>query len=138
MLNYREILAESDFSVWEDMASRLASSYKIKIIQEPETFLVMMPAQDSVEQSKFYLGEVLITEAVVEIHGTPGYGFAMEDNPAQALAYAIINAALAHGIPEAEEIQNIMSQQEAILESQKRQEERMIASTRVNFAILEG
>jgi len=137
-LNYREILAESDFSVWEEMAGWLASSYEIKIIQQPETFLVMMPAQDSVEQSTFYLGEVLITEAVVEICGTPGYGFAMEDNPAQALAYAIINAALAHGVPEAADIEVLMVKQEAIIESQRRQEERLIASTRVNFSILEG
>lgn len=137
-MNYREILAESDFSVWEKITSQLASRYEIKIIQEPETCLVMMPAQDSVEQSSFYLGEVLITQAVVEIYGTPGYGFTLEDKPDQALGYAIIDAALSHGVPEARDIRLLLAEQEELINCQRRQEKRMIASTRVNFAILEG
>ncbi len=137
-MNYHEILAESDFSVWEEISMRLALRYEIKVVQEPETCLVMLPVQDSVEQSPFYLGEVLITEAVAEISGDQGYGFALEDNPERALAFAIINAALAHRVPETRDIELLLQQQEEIISNKRRQENRLIASTKVNFAILEG
>lgn len=137
-MNYRELLVESSLSIWEELAKKLASHYEVKIIQAPETCLVMMPARDSVEQSSFFLGELLVTEAVVEINGHRGYGLAMEDRPEHALTYAIIDAALNGNLPEAQEINVLVEQAQDEITSRLELEKRMIASTRVNFAILEG
>jgi alpha-D-ribose 1-methylphosphonate 5-triphosphate synthase subunit PhnG len=98
----------------------------------------MMPVQDSVEQSPFYLGEVLITEATVEIEGTIGYGFTLEVNLERALCFAIIDAALRHDLPEAREIQGLLARQTEIIKNKRLQEKRLIAATRVNFTTLEG
>jgi alpha-D-ribose 1-methylphosphonate 5-triphosphate synthase subunit PhnG len=137
-LTYREILAEGNSSVWESLSQRLAERYEIKMIQEPETCLIMMPVKDSVENSMFYLGEILITEAVVDLGGTQGYGFALEDRPEHALACAVIDAALSHGVQESTEIRLLLEQQKSEIEQKTMLEKRMIASTRVNFALLEG
>lgn len=137
-MNYREILAESDLSMWEEISVDLASHYQVKVIQEPETCLVMMPARDSARQNAFFLGEVLVTEAVVEIDGHRGYGLAMEDRPEQALTYAIIDAALNGNLPEAEQINQLLGEAREEINKRLEREKRMIASTRVNFAVLEG
>lgn len=137
-MDYREILTESSLSIWEEVSNKLASNYQVKVIQAPETCLIMMPALDSAQQGSFFLGELLVTEAVVEINGHRGYGLAMEDSPENALTYAIIDAALTGKLPETEEINQLLTQaQEEIIRGIE-QEKRMIASTRVKFTILEG
>lgn len=137
-MDYRASLVESSFLIWQKLGKKLASHYQVKIIQAPETCLVMMPARDSVERSSFYLGELLVTEAVVEINGHRGYGLAMEDRPEHALTYAIIDAALNGGLPEVEEIKQLLKQADDEINKRFELEKRMVASTRVNFAILEG
>ena len=137
-MNYSEILAESDFAVWSELAAKITSVYDIRIIEKPKTCLVMLPAKDCVEENPFYLGEVLITQAVVEINGQAGYGLVMEENPERALTFAIIDAVLNNSLPETKEIQAFLDEQQDKIQARRREENSKIAATRVNFAILEG
>jgi len=124
--------------VWEDMAEMIAGKYEIKVLQEPATCMTMMQAIDSVGHTPFYVGEVLMTEAVVSINGATGFGFVLEDEPVRALCMAIIDAALTASIAEEVEIKHIIAAEEQRILEGWRQEEKLVAATQVRFAIMEG
>lgn len=67
---------------------------------ENRTGLVMLPYTDSVEGITFHLGEVLIAEARVRLQGdrVEGYGSCLGRDLVQALALALLDAALRAGI----------------------------------------
>jgi len=137
-MELQEILAEGDFSIWRELAEAIAARRQIKVVQDPNTCLVMMKAKDSVGQTPFYLGEVIISEASVTVNGVKGFGFALEDEPAKALCFAIIDGALAAGVPEEGEIlQAVQREEKRLLEHRKREAD-LIAGTRVRFDIMEG
>jgi alpha-D-ribose 1-methylphosphonate 5-triphosphate synthase subunit PhnG len=137
-MEFREVLAEGNLSVWEDVAEMIAGKYEIKVLQEPVTCMTMMQAVDSVGKTPFYAGEVLMTEAVVSINGVTGFGFVLEDEPVRALCMAIIDAALTASIEEELEIKRIIAEEELCILEGQRQEEKLVAATRVRFAIMEG
>jgi alpha-D-ribose 1-methylphosphonate 5-triphosphate synthase subunit PhnG len=137
-MEFREVLAEGNLSVWEEVAEMIAGKYEIKVLQEPATCMTMMQAIDSVGQTPFYAGEVLMTEAVVSINGVTGLGFVLEDEPVRALCMAIIDAALTASIEEELEIKRIIAEEELCILEGQRQEEKLVAATRVRFAIMEG
>ena len=66
---------------------------KVDVLQN-RTGLVMVPHTDSVQGSVFHLGEVLVAEAWVRLGAQEGYGAVMGRDLAQALAVAILDAAL--------------------------------------------
>lgn len=66
---------------------------KVDVLQN-RTGLVMVPYTDSVQGSVFHLGEVLVAEARVRLGEQEGYGAVMGRDLPQALAVAILDAAL--------------------------------------------
>ena len=100
--------------------------------------MTMMQVLDSVGQTPFYAGEVLMTEAAVSINNAVGYGVALEDDTIRALCAAIIDAALLAEVAEAGEIRNAIAREEQRILARRQQEEALIAATRVRFAIMEG
>lgn len=140
-MNVRErtfIYAEGDFETFEKLADMVLDRSGIKIVREPRTCLVMMKTLDSVEQAPFYLGEVLITEAAVELDGITGFGFALENQPVKALCFAVMEAALEANHETAPLIREALEVQAAALEKRRRRERSMLAGTRVNFDVMEG
>ena len=57
-----------------------------EFIRPPETGLLMMELKDTFDTG-FYLGEVLITEAMAGINGLQGYAMAIGDCPVKAGAW---------------------------------------------------
>jgi alpha-D-ribose 1-methylphosphonate 5-triphosphate synthase subunit PhnG len=137
-MELQDILAEGDVRVWAELAEKISSRHPVRVLRPPETGLVMMRVRDSVEESDFYLGEVLVTEAVVEINGARGFGLILEDEPEKALCFAVIIAALAADLPDKEEFQAVVDQQRRLVEAANGRKDGMVAGTRVRFAIMEG
>ena len=137
-MDFREIIAEGNQAVWLDLAQDIANRNEVRVMQQPESCTVMLQAIDSVGLTPFYLGEVLVTEASVAIGNSIGYGFVMEDDPQQALCMAIIDAALAAGLPDDDLIRKRIAAEAALIAVRQRQEDALIAATRVNFEIMEG
>jgi alpha-D-ribose 1-methylphosphonate 5-triphosphate synthase subunit PhnG len=76
------------------------------------TGLVMLPYTDSAEGTVFHLGEVLVSEAHVALEGgAQGYALCTGRDRAQALAIALIDAAIAAGI-EIARIDSFLDEQE--------------------------
>jgi alpha-D-ribose 1-methylphosphonate 5-triphosphate synthase subunit PhnG len=134
----REILAEGAYMVWLRLAEEIAKNHDIQVLRAPETCTMMLQAVDSVGQTPFYLGEVLMTEAAVAIGGQTGYGFALEDEPERAVCIAVIDAALAAEVAMSEYIGKIIAAEAERIMTRRRQEKSLVAATKVNFAIMEG
>ncbi|HMM19680.1 MAG TPA: phosphonate C-P lyase system protein PhnG [Selenomonadales bacterium] len=137
-MDFREIIAEGELGVWLEAAQAIADNHEVRVLKQPETCIVMLQATDSVGFTPFYLGEVLITEAVVEINGTAGYGFVLEDDPQRALCMAVLEAALAAGVSETETVRRLVAEEAGRIAERQRMENGLVAATRVEFAIMEG
>ncbi len=61
------------------------------------TGLAMLPMEETVSGETFYLGEVLLSEAHVQISGAEGYAACLGRDLEQALAIALLDAAYAAG-----------------------------------------
>ena len=133
-----KIMAEGDFQVFNDIAREIIAAGDIRVIRESRPGLVMMQARDSVDGQPFNLGDVLMAEAVVELHGCRGYGFALGDEPDQAMCRAVLEAALLCGHPLAAKIMAALKKEAAAIEEGKVREMAAIARTRVDFEVMEG
>ncbi len=137
-MDFREIMADGDLETWLSLAQAIAGRNPVEILLPPETCTAMLQTVDSVGDTPFYLGEVLMSEAAVSISGVAGYGFALEDEPQRALCIAIVDAALAAGVPDAPAIRRTLDGEAAKARERQRRYESLVAATKVNFAIMEG
>src|SRR5262249_25920817 len=96
------------------------------------TGLVMLPMEDSARGATFYLGEVLIAEAHVRLGGTEGYAACVGRDLEQALAAAIVDAALAGGIIE-DQVAPFVARQAAALAEQDANRLRQVEATRIEM-----
>ena len=104
----------------------------VKVIKQ-NTALVMMRARDSVEREVFNLGEVLVSEAEVEIEGVVGYSIVLGDDTEKALAGAILDAVCEIKHPLREKIIKMLNQEKNYYEKEKAKEYAKIKSTKVEF-----
>jgi alpha-D-ribose 1-methylphosphonate 5-triphosphate synthase subunit PhnG len=63
-------------------------------VLENRTGLVMLPAQDNAHGTRFFLGEVLVSEARVRVDGVEGYGVCLGRDLEQSLAVGILDTFL--------------------------------------------
>jgi len=138
MTERTRIVSEGNLEAFTGIAAEVMAGGGIKVIREPVTGLVMMRVRDSVEGKPFNLGEVLITEAVVEMDNCCGYGFAQGDAPDRAMCMAVLEAALAAGHPLAPVIREVLEKEALALAERKKREAALIDRTRVNFETMEG
>jgi alpha-D-ribose 1-methylphosphonate 5-triphosphate synthase subunit PhnG len=73
---------------------------QIDVISPPTVGMVMARAIDGALGETFNLGEVLVTEARVQVGGVEGWGMVAGSRPDHALAVAVVDAALAGAHPD--------------------------------------
>ena len=93
-----KVLAKADRQTVAAISSDILKSYRPVIIKEPGKTLAMIKMREPVKNSLFYIGEVIVCEAVVEIDGTKGVAVLMGDDTEKNLNMAIIDAAFNKGI----------------------------------------
>lgn len=138
-LDYQKIsyiVAEGELEVLVTLAEELLQAAEIKVIQEPAASLVMMRALESVQGYPFNLGEVLITECVVEVNGVPGRGFALGDEPERALCLALFDAATRGNHPLTARIMAVLREEEDKIRRRERAEFSLVSRTRVEFEVM--
>lgn len=68
-------------------------------VLQSRTGLVMLPMRDTVQETDFHLGDVLVAEAHVRLaDGTEGYGLIVGRDLERAMAMAVLDAARTAGI----------------------------------------
>lgn len=125
-----KILARADAAIIARLAEELKLTHSFTMVKEPNKTLTMVKMREPVKESLFYIGEVLVCEAVIELDGTRGMAVTMGDDFEKVLNMAIIDAAYNRGVFEREpELLRLEAEQR--LTEQKRNAMHM--KTMVNF-----
>ncbi|MEG6586447.1 phosphonate C-P lyase system protein PhnG [Dendrosporobacter sp. 1207_IL3150] len=102
-MNRRErtqILVDGSPQLAKELASEIEASYAVNVIEQPNNGLVMLKMRENAKRSLFYLGEVIVVEAKVEINGHLGLGIVIGTNENLAYYLAVIDAAYNAALPE--------------------------------------
>lgn len=138
-MNKKEItgaLSRASKEEIKSLVEPITDTYKIEIMKAPQKGLVMVKVRESIKQSLFYLGEVLVTECMVMVNGIKGVSVMAGDDFEKVLNSAIIDAILNGDFPESLTILNQLKELD-----QKQQKERgirnsQILKSKVNFNIM--
>lgn len=132
-----EILINGSQKLPEELAHIINETYQVKVIQEPESGLVMLKVRETSQKSLFYPGEVLVTECKVQIEGTIGIGIVTGDQQDLAYNLAVIDAAFEADLPETNGWMEALENEEKVIEEQRAAANQSILKTKVNFETMD-
>ncbi|RDW15851.1 phosphonate C-P lyase system protein PhnG [Oceanobacillus arenosus] len=132
-----QILIQSDHRLAKDFAESIIQNYNCQEIVAPHYGLTMVKMRESAKNSLFYIGEVLVTEAKVEINNQIGIGIVvgMQDELARHLA--IIDAAYKANLPETMEWNSQLQRAEQQVINKRAKEQAELFETKVNFETMD-
>ncbi len=133
-----KIMANMDRDEVSKLAYEVKQNYEITVVKPPHKTLTMVKVRESVKQTLFYLGEVIVSEAIIEIQGTKGMAVTMGDDFDKVLDMAIIDCAFNIQFDGCQNILNQLLKEE---HSQRLQKEKINAvhlKTMVNFNTMSG
>lgn len=132
-----EILINGSQKLVEDIAHCIKDQYQVKVIQEPESGLVMLKVRETSQKSLFYPGEVLVTECKVQIDGRIGIGIVTGDQPELSYNLAVIEAAYENMLPETIGWMKLLEDEEKVIQEQRAAANHSILKTKVNFETMD-
>lgn len=124
------IMTKADAGEIAALAKDLKERYAVVVVQPPERTLAMIRMREPVRERLFYLGEVMVGEAIVELDGAKGMAVSLSDTPDKILDMAIIDAACNRGVFTGEA--RLLALEAAQLDFE-RKENAMHRKTMVNF-----
>ena len=130
-----KVLVKADRNDVAALSADIQKTYRPVIVKEPAKTLTMIKLRDPVKQGLFFIGEVIVCEAAVEIDGVQGISVLMGDAADKALDMAIIDAAVNKGV---------FIGMDKLAELEKKQNERVMQEntmhlkTMVNFESMDG
>lgn len=137
-MDFQLVITKMDNSSVKELI-QLLSPEEINVTKSPELGLLMMISNDSFG-TDFCLGEILVTEAVVEYKGLKGYAMVMGDEPERAVLAASVNAVLQADIDAMKDLRrkviDFITVKAKKITKEEEIEKRLIAQTRVNFEIM--
>ena len=93
-----KILARAGKEQVKRLADEIKENYSPVIVRAPEKSLTMIRLREPVQESLFYLGEVIVSEAIVDLDGAKGVAVIMGDDFDKVLDMAVIDAACNKGV----------------------------------------
>jgi phosphonate C-P lyase system protein PhnG len=120
-----------------ELVVELEGVYPITVTRAPSVCLAMIPAEDSLEKQKFYLGEALTTECEVLVDQLPGYGLCLGDEPVRTYCMAVIDAFIHGGSSVPARVEAFLQRQQAVLAREEQEERDLILQTQVDFKLME-
>ncbi len=136
MSNHYQVLAYCNEEQLGNLATMVLENYsasQVKLLSGPQAGLVMLRMQESVANSQFNAGEVLVTEVRLELDGQFGFGMLTGDRPRQALAIALVDAALRKQDQLSRRLESELAELAYQLELQRQQLQELVASSKVTF-----
>lgn len=135
-----EALIESDPSLAGELAALIEAITEPVEVVPPRQGLVMNQVRETARNSRFYLGEALMSECRVRIGDTEGLGVALGTNGNLARALAIIDAAYAlpEPLPVMEEIERRIAAAEQEVERRRERDATETMASRVSFDTMGG
>ncbi|WP_449355077.1 phosphonate C-P lyase system protein PhnG [Virgibacillus natechei] len=132
-----EILIRGESSLAHKFAAEIVQTYDCLEIIAPHYGLTMVKMRESAKNSLFYLGEVLITEAKVEIQEQIGIGLVTGMEMELAKNLAIIDAAYKARLPEVSKWEEELLRAEQYIREVKAKEQAELFETKVNFETMD-
>jgi alpha-D-ribose 1-methylphosphonate 5-triphosphate synthase subunit PhnG len=130
-------LCECAIEPLKALVTDLETTYQVNVKKSPSICLAMVPAQDSLEAQKFYLGEALATECEVEVDGHHGFGLCLGEEPARAYCLAVLDALIFGGATVPSNVQAFLREQERVVAKRDQDEFDLILQTQVDFKLME-
>jgi len=120
-----------------ELGARVAAEHPgtVKLLTGPRLGLVMLAVRESVAESTFYAGELLVTEVTLELAGGYGFGMVVGNDPHRALASALVDAALGVDGDLSAQLRRELDDLAAGIAEQQRQAFRAVAATKVEFTV---
>jgi alpha-D-ribose 1-methylphosphonate 5-triphosphate synthase subunit PhnG len=140
-VNHYHILANCPEEQACQLASIVLQSYQqsqVKLLSGPRQALVMLRVRETVANSVFHAGEVLVTEVKLELDGQFGFGMIMGESPRRAMAVALVDAALRKGGLVADQLQRELVELDRQLTKQNQQIQALVARTKADFERMEA
>lgn len=137
-MNYYQLLAQSSEESVCELAAIVLQAYptgNIKLLSGPQRGLVMLRVRETVANSQFNAGEILVTEVKLELDGQFGYGIAMGDCPRKAMAIALVDAAIRKGGAVLQQLDAPLGELSRQLHESYQHTYTMAASTKVDFEV---
>lgn len=132
-----QILIQGEPTLAEQLAESIAANYNYQEIIAPRYGLTMVKMRESAKNSLFYMGEVLITEAKIEVENSIGIGIIVGMEEALARNLAIIDAAYKANLPESAAWEEaLILAENKIKESHAKQQEKLF-ETKVDFQTMD-
>ncbi|KPI47131.1 phosphonate metabolism protein PhnG [Clostridioides difficile] len=104
-----KILININLEKLEKIYSMIKDTSSISIIKNPNLATVMVRANESVKNTTFNLGEILVTECSVKVDESLGYGIVAENNYKKAIYLAAIDAVLHSNNIKFDELKNYIN-----------------------------
>ena len=127
------ILIEGPSGLARKLSEEIEGKYDVKTIEEPNSGLVMLKMRENSKRSLFYLGEVIVVEAKVEVEGKLGIGIVTGNNEELAYWLAVIDAAFNAELAETKTWEKLLQQEAEELYASIAEESERILRTKVNF-----
>lgn len=132
-----EILIRGNKKLSNILREEIESKYKITVINEPNYGLVMIKTRESAQNTLFYLGETLVTEATVYVNGKIGLGIVQGDEPELAYNLAVIDGAYNVNAIETEKWKKLLIEEEKEIEKLDKIKNNKILETKVKFETMD-
>ena len=129
------ILARAGKEQVRQLADEIKSAYSPVIVKAPEKSLTMIRMREPVQESLFYLGEVSVSEAIVDLEGAKGIAVLMGDDFDKVLDMAVIDAACNKGVFQR---YDVLEQLEKEQTHRLERENAMFMQTMVNFQSMDS
>lgn len=125
----------------ETLAAEIAGHCDVRDITLPQSGLGLLKLPDSALNDLYFLGEVPVSHAHVEViapDGTRAEGGArlLDDRRSLARALAVLDATLAAGLPHHEQALRLLETGRATLQETEAGRNAILTSTRVDFSLL--
>ncbi len=140
-MNHYHILANCPEEQACQLASIVLQSYQqsqVKLLSGPRQALVMLRVRETVANSLFHAGEVLVTEVKLELDGQFGFGMIIGESPHRAMAVALVDAALRKGGLVADQLQRELVELDRHLTKHNQQIQALVARTKAEFERMEA
>jgi len=133
-----EILIQGDPALAKNIAASITATYDWKEIIAPRNGLTMVKMRESAKNSLFYMGEVLITEAKIELNNCIGIGIVVGMEEELAFNLAIIDAAYNANLKETHIWEAELEQAEKQIKQAQAKEQAKILETKVDFQTMDS
>ena len=136
-IDFDYTLCECELEPLRQMVLQREQRHAVEVRRNPSVCLTMIPAEDSLEGQRFYLGEALTTECEVMVDGMTGFGLCLGDEPVRAYCIAVVDALL-HGAGSADpELDSFLRAQSEVVRRRDKDEFDLILQTKVDFKLME-